>query len=198
MPPLRLAEQGFQRPCVEHPLRLMRFVEHAALRDRLAEQRHQFRGAGRRLAGDRLVGVERRRLRLLAAFAARQQFGDEARRARQRGLDRRPLAAGGGLALASAAGDQRQREAAVVVDDFQFERVAGLGRERQRQRHVALVDQRPVGAVRQQGLDLGEHPLPGNEVGERVGNLLRRRDAGNGGVGRQLQATGDFRWDHLN
>jgi hypothetical protein len=69
---LRLLQQLRLAVAALDPFRLMRFVKHAALADRLLEQRQQLLGVGRRAGGDRLIAVERQRHRGLSRRARRQ------------------------------------------------------------------------------------------------------------------------------
>jgi hypothetical protein len=68
-------------------------------------------------------------------------------------------------ALCRTAGNDRQGQLAIALGDFEFDCVAALGGKGQGERHIALVDQRAVGAVGKQRLDFGQQPLAGDQPG---------------------------------
>ena len=125
----------------------MRLVEHAALAERLLEQRHQICALGRRGCSNRLVGVQWCWFCRFAFVAPGQQASNEVAGSRQRGFNCRALTAGVGVALPLSPGHDRERQRAIVIDNFKLKGVAGLGRKGQGERDVALVDQGAVGSV---------------------------------------------------
>jgi len=151
----------------------------------------------RHFVDERLVVVERCRTGALAfSIDAAEQVADHLAGGAKAGGNGVSL---GRFAASGLLGDKGQRNPAVTVDDFKFQRVAALGRERQGQRNLALRDHRPVGAIGQLRLDFGEQTLAGNQIGEEVGELFGG-ELGLYGcrliLGDQAQLAGDIGGNH--
>ena len=125
-----------------------------------------------RCGEQRLVAVERQGLAALAAGLAgvAGEGADQLAGPAQGGRDRFGAAAALGGRPFTA--DDGERQLAVGFGDQQLQAVAGLGREGQGEGDGPLVDQRAVGAVGQQSLNLRHDPVAGNQSREAVGDVL--------------------------
>ena len=98
--------------------------------------------------------------------------------------------------LAARARQHGKSKFAIGFGHLQFERIASLGRKRQSERDIALVDQRAIGAVGKQRLNLSQHLLPGNQSGQLVADFLCGGNRAERRVGSDLQAAGNVGGDH--